>query len=89
VFTVVLICFHIAESVLVGVWHGNTLADSLPPLVGSGLKSVLAVGVMCFVVLIPFFGFREIVRVIGHREMRALMFAGIENDPKLTGLGRL
>ena len=37
-FTVLLICFHIAESVLVGVWHGNTLADSLPPIVGSGLK---------------------------------------------------
>jgi hypothetical protein len=74
-FTVVLICFHIAESVLVGGWHGNTLADSLRPIVGSGLKGALAVGVMSFVVLLPFFGFREIARVIGHRELRALMFA--------------
>ncbi len=82
VFTVVLICFHVAESVLVGVWHGNTLADSLPPIVGSGLKGVLAVGVMCFVVLLPFFGFREIARVIGHREMRALMFARRVHDPR-------
>jgi hypothetical protein len=89
VFTLVLICFHIVESVLVGVWHGNTLADSLPPIVGGGLKGLLAVGVMCFVVLIPFFGFREIARVIGHGEMRALMFARRENDPRLTGLGRL
>ena len=88
-FTVVLICFHIAESVLVGVWHGNTVADSLPPIVGGGLKGVLAVGVMCFVVLLPFFGFREIARVIGHREMRALMFARRENDPRLTWLGGL
>ena len=89
VFTVVLICFHIAESVLVGVWHGNTLADSLPPIVGSGLKGVLAVSVMCFIVLLPFFGFREIARVIGHRELRDLMFARRENDPRLTWLGRL
>jgi hypothetical protein len=88
VFTVVLICFHIAESVLVGVWHGNTLADSLPPIVGSGLRGVLAVGV-CFIVWLPFFGFREIARVIGHRELRALMFARRENDPRLTWLGQL
>src|SRR5580658_5991255 len=30
VFTVVLLCFHIVESVLVGVWHGNTIRDSFP-----------------------------------------------------------
>jgi hypothetical protein len=89
VFTVVLICFHVAESVLVGVWHGNTLADSVPPIVGHGLKGVLAVGVMCFIVLLPFFGFREIARVIGHKELRALMFACRENDPRLTWLGQL
>jgi hypothetical protein len=30
--------------------------------------------VMCFVVLIPFFGFRELARVIGQSKMRALIF---------------
>lgn len=34
VFTVVLICFQIAESVLVGVWRGNTVANSFPPIFG-------------------------------------------------------
>src|ERR1700758_2778938 len=63
IFTVVLICFHIAESVLEGVWHGNTIADSFPPMFGGVVKGVLSVGVICFVVLLPFFGFRELGRV--------------------------
>jgi hypothetical protein len=74
VFSVVLVSFHIIESVVVGVWHGNTVADSIPPLLGWNPKGLLAVGVMCFVLLLPFFGFREIARVMGHREMKRLLF---------------
>jgi hypothetical protein len=73
-FTVLLICFHIIESVVVGVWRGNTLANSLPPFLGWNPRGLLAVGVICFVLLLPFFGFREIARVMGRREMRALLF---------------
>jgi hypothetical protein len=34
VFSIVLICFHAVETVAVGVWHGNTIIDSVPPLLG-------------------------------------------------------
>jgi len=34
VFSVVLICFHVAESVVAGVWHGHTIAESFPPMLG-------------------------------------------------------
>jgi hypothetical protein len=37
VFTVVLLCFHIVESVLVGVWHGRMVVDSFPPIIGGGV----------------------------------------------------
>jgi hypothetical protein len=74
IFTVVLISFHIVESVVVGVWHGNSVADSIPPMFGWNPKGLLAVGVMCFVLLLPFFGFREIARVMGNKEMRRLLF---------------
>ena len=84
VFTVVLICFHIVESVLVGVWHGNTIANSFPPILGGSLKGILSVGVMCFVVLLPFFAFREIGRVVGRRELSALIFTRRGSDPRLT-----
>jgi hypothetical protein len=74
VFSFVLISFHLVESVAVGVWHGSTIADSLPPLFGWDPKGLLAVGFTCFVLLLPFFGFREITRVIGRDKMRALLF---------------
>ena len=74
VFSVVLIFFHLIESVAVGIWHGNTLAASIPPMLGWNPKGLLAVGFFCFVLLIPFFGFREMARVIGRTEMRNLLF---------------
>ena len=84
VFTVVLIIFHIVESVAVGVWHGNTIAQSLPPFLGWNPKGLLAIGVMCFVLLLPFFGFREVARVIGRRELRALLLEPRDRDPRLV-----
>src|SRR5271170_6074893 len=83
IFTVLLICFHIAESVLVGVWHGSTIVDSIPPIVGGSIKGLLSVAVMCFVVLLPFFGFREIGEVIGRRELWTLIFTRRWSDPRL------
>lgn len=74
VFSVVLLSFHIIESAAVGVWHGHTIAESLPPLFGWSPKGLLAVGFASFVLLLPFFGFREIARVMGRREMRILLF---------------
>jgi hypothetical protein len=84
VFTVVLIFFHIIESVIVGVWHGHTVADSMPPLIGWSPKGLLAVGVMSFILLLPFFAFREITRVIGRAKMRALLLEPRDHDPRLT-----
>jgi len=74
VFTILLISFHIIESVAVGVWRGNSIANSLPPILGWNPRGLLAVGVICFVLLLPFFGFREIARVMGRSEMWALVF---------------
>jgi hypothetical protein len=74
VFSIVLICFHVVETVAVGVWHGNTIIASVPPLLGWNPKGLLAVAFTCFVLLLPFFGFREIARVMGRTEMRALLF---------------
>jgi hypothetical protein len=83
VFTLLLISFHIVESVVVGVWHGNTIANSFPPILGWNPKGLLAVGIMCFVLLLPFFGFREIAEVIGRKEMWALFFERRPNSSRL------
>jgi hypothetical protein len=51
---------------------------------GGSPKGILSVGVMCFVVLSPFFAFREIGRVVGRRELSALIFTRRGSDPRLT-----
>jgi hypothetical protein len=84
IFTVVLMAFHIIESVAVGLWHGEAIANSLPPFLGWNPKGILAVSVMCYVLLLPFFGFREIARVIGRGELRALLLEPRQRDPRLT-----
>jgi len=80
IFTLVIICFHIAESVLVGAWHGGTIASSLPPRGERSLKTIFSVGILCFVLLVPFFGFREIARVIGRNELWSLFFRNRGNN---------
>jgi hypothetical protein len=87
-FTVVLIGFHITEIALVGLWHGSTVANSLSAEGLGNIKGVLSVGLMSFLVLLPFFLFRELGRVIGHKELLDLILKDRESDPRLMRLGK-
>ena len=73
-FAIVFICFDLAEEVLLGLVRGKTLAQSVPDIGGGSLGGILSVAVIITVALIPFFAFREVGRVIGERELRALLF---------------
>ena len=74
VFATVLICFHILENVIVGMWQGMTMVQSIPGVGGGGLKGVFSVGVIMAVALIPFFAFREISRVVGESKLLSFVF---------------
>ena len=76
VFAVILICFHIIEEALVGVLHGKTFSQSIPSIGGGTLQGILMVGIIMFVVLMPFFAFRELDRAIGKEQLRSLLFGG-------------
>jgi hypothetical protein len=71
-FAVVLICFHLIEEVLAGLVRGRRLSESVADIGGGTLEGIFAVGFIIFVVLIPFFAFREVAGVVGGREMRDL-----------------
>ena len=75
VFAVFFICFHIFEEVVVGMFRGKTVAQSLPAIGGGSLQGIVSVGAIVFVSLIPFFAFREIARVIGKRELWSLLLS--------------
>jgi uncharacterized protein (DUF1810 family) len=74
VFAVILMCFHIIEETLIGLWHGKTPAQSIPDIGGGTLQGILMVGIIVFVVLMPFFAFRELDRAIGTEQLRSLLF---------------
>jgi hypothetical protein len=73
-FSILLICFEILEQVLVGLFHHKTISQSMPTLGGGGLEGMLLVGLMVFIVLIPFFSFTEVARVIGEGELLSIIF---------------
>jgi hypothetical protein len=73
-FAVLLLCFDIIEEIVKGTLSGKTLSESIAGTGGGTLEGITAVGVIIFVVLTPFFAFREMTRVIGARELRELFF---------------
>jgi hypothetical protein len=73
-FAIVFICFHVVEHVIVGLWYGKGILQSMPGFGGGGIDGVIMVGVLMSVALIPFFAFTEISRVFGPAALQALIF---------------
>jgi len=73
-FAILLVAAHIGESMLIGLWHGESAARSLPLVGGGTLKGFVCVVALMFVSLIPFFAFREIGRVIGEDKLWDMLF---------------
>ena len=73
VFALLLVCFNIAEEVIVGVIHGKSIVASIPQMGGGGLEGKLLVGIMAFVLLLPFFIFTEVQRVLGKDKLHSLI----------------
>jgi hypothetical protein len=75
IFTILFICFHLAEKGLVGVLHGKPMSEWYPEMGGGSLRAILSAGAVIFVALIPFFAFKDITRVIGVQAMRTIIFS--------------
>ena len=71
--TVLFICFHLIEKVVIGLIHGESVAESVPA-VGGGYVGVLCVALILFVSLIPFFAFRFVGRELGADRLNAMLF---------------
>jgi hypothetical protein len=73
-FAIALICFHIAEHALVGMWHGQKVAESFSEIGATKLRGIVSVSVIATVALIPFFALREISRVFGRDQVWSVFF---------------
>jgi hypothetical protein len=96
---VLFICFHIVEHTVIGLFHGETIAASIPAIGGGGFAGLLCVAVILFIALIPFFGFRAVSRELRPGRLNAMLF-GIAStagkrkwreegptDPRVGGYG--
>ena len=73
-FAIALICFHIVEHILIGMWHGHSIAETLSEIGANKLRGILSYSVIATVALIPFFILREISRTIGSNRFWSLFF---------------
>jgi hypothetical protein len=73
-FAIALICFHIVEHTLIGMWHGQSVAESLSEIGANKLRGILSFSMIATVALIPFFILREISRTIGKDKFWSLFF---------------
>jgi hypothetical protein len=80
-FTLLFYVFDIVEEVLVGVFKGKTVAESFPNIGGGTPRGIFSMIVVITVLLIPFFAYREIGKVIGESELHSLLFT--RTNPQL------
>jgi hypothetical protein len=73
VYAAILVCMDILEEVMVGIFHGKPAAQGMTEVGGGGMKGIVLVGIMAFVLLIPLFAFREISDAIGQEELQSLL----------------
>lgn len=73
-FAALLALFKILEEWAVGLYHGRSFQESISDLGGGTFKGILTLSLLLFVMLIPFFGFTELQRVLGEGKLRQLFF---------------
>lgn len=73
-FAALLALFKVLEEWAVGLYHGRSFQESIAGLGGGTLKGILTLALLLFVMLIPFFGFGELQRVLGEGKLGQLFF---------------
>jgi hypothetical protein len=83
-FALTFICFNLVEEVVIGLWKGKTIAESLPRIGGGSPAGTVIAGLIMTIALIPFFAFHELSRVLGKGALEAL-FLKPQPDAGVTG----
>jgi len=83
-FSLLVFAFHIIEEVIKHLVHGQSIA---PVFREVRIDDLLGRCVIIFCTFIPLFAFREMQRVLGEKQFRALLFRGRE-APKSDGQTR-
>jgi hypothetical protein len=74
VFTLFCGLFSLGEHTIKGLWQGEGFMGGLAELFGKGPHEFLANSLVVFVAFIPYFGVKELGRVLGEDKIRRLFF---------------
>jgi hypothetical protein len=75
IFTVLFVCFHVIEELIVGLINGRSVAASLPSFGGGGMVGLICVALILFISLMPFFAFGNISRELGPGWLKTMLFS--------------
>jgi hypothetical protein len=73
-FTLLLALVKILEDEAVGLYRGKSFNQSLADLGGGSWKAILSLAAIMFVVLIPFFGYTELQKILGEGTLEHIFF---------------
>jgi hypothetical protein len=73
VFTLFVAVFTVLEHAIKGLWTGTGFMGGITDFIGKG-HELLANSLVVFVAFIPFFGVKELGRVLGQEKIRSLFF---------------
>jgi hypothetical protein len=79
VFTLFVAVFTVLEHAIKGLWTGTGFMGGITDFIGKG-HELLANSLVVFVAFIPFFGVKELGRVLGHEKIRSLFFRRRDMD---------
>lgn len=74
VFTLFVGAFTLVEHAIRGLWSGEGFTSGIVDFLGKGSDEILANSLVVFVAFIPFFGIKELARVLGEDKIRVLFF---------------
>ena len=74
VFTFLLFLLTVAEDVIIGYFHGADARDAVKGIGGGTRLQALATALLMFLVLIPYFAYRDIAATIGEETLSKLLF---------------
>ncbi|MGB2689946.1 MAG: hypothetical protein WBC36_13265 [Desulfobacterales bacterium] len=80
VFTLFVAVFTVFEHLVKGLWKGTGLMGGFYEFLGKGPYELLANSLVVFVAFFPFFGVKELGRVLGEDKIRSLFFRRRDNQ---------
>jgi hypothetical protein len=76
IFLAMLVALTVVEEATVGVIHGHTIAQSVADIAGGTWTQIAATCFLLWLILLPYFGFRQIGKALGEGQLRRMLFVG-------------